>query len=111
MLADAFGHHVEQLLRFVFDDYLLSYLDATAAGAASVPGGSSSRSPAGLRSSGTGQGPASPAAHSQAEATAVCLKAAALKALAAGCVPDSDSSEVPVETLRAVAEIAQELEG
>jgi len=101
---------VERLLCFVFEDYLLSYLDAAATGALCGPC-ATAEMPSSQRLFGSGQQAMSPAANSQAEATAVWLKAAALKALAAGCVPDSDSSEVPVETLRAVAKLAQELEG
>ncbi|KAF8072944.1 ATXR2 [Scenedesmus sp. PABB004] len=105
LLPGAFGEHVGGLLAFVLDRYLPAYLDATARGAGAggrCPGGSSS----------LGGAPASQATPaSQAEAAAVGLKAAALRALAAGCVPDADSADVPVSTQRAAARLAQELEG
>eukprot|EP00879_Flechtneria_rotunda_P015681 GHRR01016403.1.p1 GENE.GHRR01016403.1~~GHRR01016403.1.p1 ORF type:complete len:1542 (+),score=797.44 GHRR01016403.1:616-5241(+) len=111
LVPGAYGRHVEQLRNFVLNDYLLSYLDAAATAPASTsarspglksPASDSSKSPQQLGSSGSG---------SQPETAAVLLKAAAVKALAAGCVPDSDSSDVPVETLRVVARLAQDLEG
>lgn len=106
--ADAFARHAEQLVSFMLDDYLLTYLDAAAT--AGVAGGPS-RSP-GLLSPGDSRDTQTQlTSSSQAEAAAVWLKAAALKALAAGCVPDSDSNDVPVETQRAAARLAQDLEG
>jgi hypothetical protein len=133
LTADAFGRHVEQLLHFVTEDYWLAYLDAAAGGApaaaAATPcapgarggsGGSSSRrrrrsQNSSLQSAGGGgasQQAAGGGAGSQAEqqAAAAAMKGGALKALAAGCVP-KEGHEVPVETLRAVARLAEFLEG
>lgn len=94
----------------MLDDYLLSYLDASVTEPTGINTSQHSRSPitkgagdASLDSQLTGsQAPA---------AAAVWLKAQAVKALAAGCVPDSDSHDVPLETMRAVARLAQTFEG
>lgn len=118
--AEALARHVETLLHFVTDDYFHSYLDA-AAGAtwdmqpASSGGsrrrslGSSLLSP---RSQGTGGGGSAAAGGSQAAAAAgLSLKCAALKAMAAACVPDRDHHDAPVETLRVVVRLSEFLEG
>eukprot|EP00882_Tetradesmus_deserticola_P017339 GHRQ01018572.1.p1 GENE.GHRQ01018572.1~~GHRQ01018572.1.p1 ORF type:complete len:635 (+),score=352.40 GHRQ01018572.1:264-1907(+) len=123
LLPDVFSQHAEQLLIFVLDDYLLAYLDAavTAPTGAAAAGGSgrsqpSLPTPASLASPGSSRGGASgqtgaAGSSSQVEAAGVWLKGAALKALAAGCVPDSDADDVPVETQRMAARLAQDLEG
>jgi hypothetical protein len=118
-----FSQHAEQLLSFVLDDYLLTYLDAAVTAPAGGAAGSSGRSqpslstPASLTSPGSSRGRYSSqlgtavGGSSQVEAAGVWLKGAALKALAAGCVPDSDGDDVPVETQRVAARLAQDLEG
>ncbi|KAF6266620.1 hypothetical protein COO60DRAFT_1697167 [Scenedesmus sp. NREL 46B-D3] len=121
-IADVFSQHAEQLLSFVLDDYLLTYLDAAVTAPAGAAAGGSGRSqpslstPASLASPGSSRGRYSSqlgtaGGSSQVEAAGVWLKGAALKALAAGCVPDSDSDDVPVETQRMAARLAQDLEG
>lgn len=119
--ADVFSQHAEQLLSFVLDDYLLAYLDAAVTAPAGAAAGSSGRSqpslstPASLTSpSSRGRGSSqlgTAGGSSQVEAAGVWLKGAALKALAAGCVPDSDADDLPVETLRVATRLAQDLEG
>jgi hypothetical protein len=119
-----FSQHAEQLLSFVLDDYLLTYLDAAVTAPAGAAAAGSSRSqpslstPASLTSPGSSRGRyssqglgAAGGSSSQVEAAGVWLKGAALKALAAGCVPDSDSDDVPMETQRMAARLAQDLEG
>jgi hypothetical protein len=120
-----FSQHAEQLLSFVLDDYLLTYLDAAVTAPAGAAASGSSRSqpslstPASLTSPGSSRGRyssqqqlgAADGSSSQVEAAGVWLKGAALKALAAGCVPDSDSDDVPMETQRMAARLAQDLEG
>jgi hypothetical protein len=118
-----FSQHAEQLLSFVLEDYLLTYLDAAVTLPAGAAAGSSGRSqpslatPASLTSPGSSRGRFSSqlgtagGSSSQVEAAGVWLKGAALKALAAGCVPDSDSEDVPVEMQRVAARLAQDLEG
>ncbi|WIA29168.1 hypothetical protein OEZ86_011679 [Tetradesmus obliquus] len=121
LLPDVFSQHAEQLLSFVLDDYLLAYLDAAVTAPAGAAAGSSGRSqpslstPASLTSpSSRGRGSSqlgTAGGSSQVEAAGVWLKGAALKALAAGCVPDSDADDLPVETLRVATRLAQDLEG
>lgn len=97
-------------MSFVLDDYLLSYLDASVTKPTGISSPQHSRSP--LNKGPGGASLDSQLIGSQAPgAAAVWLKAQAVKVLAAGCVPDSDSHDVPLETMRAVARLAQGLEG
>lgn len=115
--VDALARHMETLLRFVTSDYFDAYIDA-AAGAADMQGtgsgGQSRRRSLGssMMLSPTSQGTSSLAGASQdAGAAGLMLKCAALKALAAACVPDSDAQDAPVETLRVVVRLSEFLEG
>jgi hypothetical protein len=109
---------METLLRFVTSDYFDAYIDA-AAGAADMQGAGSSGGRRRRQSMGssmllspTSQGTASLEDGTQAAGAAgLMLKCAALKALAAACVPDSDAQDAPVETLRVVVRLAEFLEG
>jgi hypothetical protein len=115
--ADALSRHIEALLRFVTSNYFDAYIDA-AAGAADMQGaGSGGRKRrqslgSSLLLSPTSQGTASLEDGTQAAGAAgLMLKCAALKALAAACVPDSDAQDAPVETLRVVVRLSEFLEG
>lgn len=113
--ADALARHMELLLCFVTSDYFDAYIDA-AAGAADKQGtGSGGRSRrrslgSSMMLSPTSQGTSSLASQDSG-AAGLMLKCAALKALAAACVPDSDAQDAPVETLRVVVRLSEFLEG
>lgn len=107
---------METLLHFVTDEYFNSYIDAAAGATDMQAAGSGGRR---RHSVGSGsllsplsQGTGSLGGGSQATSAAgVLLKCAALKALAAACVPDQDSHDVPVNTLRVAVRLSEFLEG
>lgn len=98
-------------MSFVLDDYLLSYLDASITNPTGISLSPSSRSPVPLGIPGESSLDPELTGSQAPGAAAVWLKAGAIKALAAGCVPDSDSSDLPMEMTRAVARLAPRLEG
>lgn len=106
---------MEPLLRFVTSDYFDAYIDAVAGGAdMQSAGGSGRRRSFGsnMLLSPTSQGTGSlPDGSQDSGAAGLMLKCAALKALAAACVPDSDAQDAPVETLRVVVRLSEFLEG
>lgn len=97
-------------MSFILGDYLLSYLDASITQPTGISLSQHSRSPL-IAAAGDAKTDSQISGSQAPDAAAVWLKAAAMKALAAGCVPDSDGHDVPVETMRAVARLTQELEG
>lgn len=85
-----FADHVSSLVMFVVDDYLPAYLLPSASSRGSLLSDSQSLSQ---------------------PSSSVALKRAALKALAAACLPDNEAVAVPPETSTAAKGFMEILEG
>jgi hypothetical protein len=111
--AGVVAPHVQSLVSFVFDDYLYAVdLSEDGAGQPS-PAGTRLVTPSPLANSQRSGGltPQLSNAAGEEPSPDMQLKAAAIKAVARACVPDSTSAQPPLELMQALGPLMTQLEG